>query len=695
MPERVAILGGGVAGFSAAHELMERGFEVSVYEMKDVPGGKARSIPAPHTGALRNVGTVHVGRIGSDRRSNLPGEHGFRFFPRFYRHVVDTMRRIPFRNGLNVADNLIDTHKVLVTRSGRRAIELPARFPRALDDLKMLLGDAAVLFGPELGLTMDEKLHFFERIWQILTSCEERRLQEYEKIAWWDFVGAAQRSLDYQRFFALGITRSLVAAKAETASTRTIGDIFVQLLCDIAEPGVSSDRVLNGPTSEVWIEPWLHYLRAHGVTYHFNSRVRSLHVKHGRISHAIVEQRRRPVAVHADYYIAAMPVEVMAGLVTPELIAAAPELDNIIPLSRNTEWMNGIQLYFTEDVPIVRGHVLCVDSPWALTAISQRQFWPAYDPARYGNGRVRGIISVDISSWDTPGFSGKSARECTRDEIQREVWEQLKASLNVEGQDLLKDEELYDYFLDPAIDPRTHSNGEPLLVNLVDTWRLRPEATTTIPNLFLASDYVRTYTDLATMEGANEAARRAANGILQRSGSKAPPCQLWRLLEPAILEPMRIHDRQRFERGLPWDERWSQAALILFHVVHRLVPTLGHDPLNWQHVLAVLGQRFPEIRLLQFPPDVSARLARGEYVELLPFLAQLAPVLAEHIGELPAIVAALRHAIRSSAARAPGGSSVTAGESNPMARGEEPASAPADANTPAGSNSGGVRMVQR
>ena len=58
-------------------------------------------------------------------------------------------------------------------------------------------------------------------------------------------------------------------------------------------------------------------------------------------------------------------------------------------------------------------------------------------------------------------------------------------------------------------------------MNLIDTWRLRPEAVTKIPNLFLASDYVRTDTDLATMEAANEAARRAVNGILEASGSDA------------------------------------------------------------------------------------------------------------------------------------------------------------------------------
>jgi len=45
---KVIILGGGVAGMSAAHELIERGFDVQVFERKiRLPGGKARSVPVP------------------------------------------------------------------------------------------------------------------------------------------------------------------------------------------------------------------------------------------------------------------------------------------------------------------------------------------------------------------------------------------------------------------------------------------------------------------------------------------------------------------------------------------------------------------------------------------------------------------------------------------------------------------------
>ena len=46
MAAKVAVLGGGVGGLSAAHELIERGFAVTVYERSSVFGGKARSIAA-------------------------------------------------------------------------------------------------------------------------------------------------------------------------------------------------------------------------------------------------------------------------------------------------------------------------------------------------------------------------------------------------------------------------------------------------------------------------------------------------------------------------------------------------------------------------------------------------------------------------------------------------------------------------
>ena len=90
----------------------------------------------------------------------------------------------------------------------------------------------------------------------------------------------------------------------------------------------------------------------------------------------------RPSKVTGDYFIFAMPVEDVIDLITPEMIAAEPALAHLFTLDDITEWMNGIQIYLTEDVPIAHGHTIYVDSPWALTSISQAQFWKQRQPER-------------------------------------------------------------------------------------------------------------------------------------------------------------------------------------------------------------------------------------------------------------------------------------------------------------------------
>jgi hypothetical protein len=103
---------------------------------------------------------------------------------------------------------------------------------------------------------------------------------------------------------------------------------------------------------------------------------------------------------------------------------------------------------------------------------------------------------------------------------------------------------------------------------------------TAIPNLFLASDYVQTFTDLATMEGANEAARRAVNGILEHSGSDAPPCRLWDLHEPELLEPWRANDRVRYRQGLPWDDTGVRLGLSALAALYRGASALEASIVN-------------------------------------------------------------------------------------------------------------------
>jgi uncharacterized protein with NAD-binding domain and iron-sulfur cluster len=212
--------------------------------------------------------------------------------------------------------------------------------------------------------------------------------------------------------------------------------------------------------------------------------------------------------------------------------------------------MNGVLFYLDKDVPVVHGHTIYIDSEWALTSISQAQFWREVDVGQYGDGNVRGILSVDVSDWDTPGKrTGKVASRCSREEIRSEVWGQLVDHLNDGPQPVLAESRVRAWFLDPAIEfpnPTEATNLEPLLINTAGSWSDRPEVTTRIPNLMLAADYVRTTTDLATMEGANEAARRAVNAILDATGSTASRCKVFDLTEPRALRHARRLDRLRW-----------------------------------------------------------------------------------------------------------------------------------------------------
>ncbi len=572
--KRVAILGGGVAGMSAAHELAERGFQVEVYEHKtDYCGGKARSVDVPDT--------------ATGGRRPLPGEHGFRFFPGFYRHVTNTMKRIPTGDGRTVFENLVPTEFSTMGRYGKMPIKVLAHFPRNVSEVESLVSS---MFHSDTGLTKEEEKHFGERVWQLMTSCKDRRVNEYEGLGWWEYLDADRFSDTYRTLLVEGLTRTLVAAKARTASTKTGGDIFLQLIYNTIDPFVNTDRVLNAPTNDAWLSPWYkHLTKTLGVNYHFGSTAADIVMKDGHVDHVVVKRGDQAIDVEADHYIFAVPVERMAPLISDSVLDADATLKYVIDLSPSVSWMNGLQVYLNTDVKIAKGHVICSDSQWAITLISQPQFWRGVDLSNFGDGKVKGIISIDISDWFNEGFNGKQACHCSKEEIFEEVWEQITKSLNNEEETLLTKDMVVGWYLDSDIIAPVHpdatdderkkasqnENEEPLLVNRVNTWTLRPMAYTNIPNLYLASDYVKTNTDLATMEGANEAARRAVNTIIERSGSDAKPCKIWDLHEPWLLAPFRWRDQKRYDIGLPWQPTVGLLGTVVIHLVHYAVRILN------------------------------------------------------------------------------------------------------------------------
>jgi uncharacterized protein YqjF (DUF2071 family)/uncharacterized protein with NAD-binding domain and iron-sulfur cluster len=615
----VAILGGGVAGLTAAHELAERGFVVTLFERRDDPGGKARSEKAtdlPHAG-----------------RKPLPGEHGFRFFPGFYKHVPDTMRRIPFAGNRNgVFDNLVPAPRGLFALSGEPPFQILMRLPRSLNDLETALQIPADL--EARGMTAADYEFFMGRLLRVLTMCQARRYVELENIAWWDFVDASNRSRAYQLLLATGLTRNAVATQAHLANARTIADIAIQLMTNMATVGEVADRVLTGPTTEMWIEPWRRHLTdTLGVHLHTGATVAAINFADGAVTGVDIEENGVRSTFTADAYVCALPLNVAAELLPPALIAYDPSLQGLPALATQMSWMTGMQFYVDYEVSLVDGHINCIDSPWAVTALSQKQFWPEVNLQDYGDGTTRDIISVDISSWEQPADAGtgipgagKCAKDCTKDEIAAQVWHQLQQALNTPTPRLTT---YTSYFLDDAIvpassGPHLHDNLDPLLVNETGSWVLRPDAALHVRNLFLAGDYVRSSTDFASMEAANEAARRAVNALLSRTGfsGAAGPCSVWNLHEPDLFAPCRAADLERFVHGESWaaPSEWPGAVT---HAMEHLGERILHTIEIVAEKTVELGERIlhagaGEKRYEEVSAEVAAIVARNTSAQYPP-----------------------------------------------------------------------------
>ena len=234
----------------------------------------------------------------------LPGEHGYRFFPSFYRHLDDTMKRIPLfignvPSGRSVYDNLRPTvfqgiglsaqDRDAIERLGgtvrdepssRRGAEVPTQRgpavvelhrdrPRSLEGFR----NRTDRFVQRIGGTKRDAVVLLAKFLRFMTSSPERRREFYEKENWRDFL-IGEEGKRGERVFSPAMlkhiesaSQALLAFSASEADARTYGNVALQMLLDQLDDGTRVDRTLNGPTSDAWLEPWREYLERHGVRF--------------------------------------------------------------------------------------------------------------------------------------------------------------------------------------------------------------------------------------------------------------------------------------------------------------------------------------------------------------------------------------------------------------------------------------------
>ncbi|MDC3379001.1 FAD-dependent oxidoreductase [Planctomycetota bacterium] len=217
--------------------------------------------------------TVDV-RLGM---TELPSEHGYRFFPSGYRHVNDILGRIPIYDAEDVPtpetvlDNLVSSNVAAVypTR-GQKELRFERGVPESLEGIRVAL----LQILRDVRLTERDLLRYQLKLFEYMTSCSARREDHYENESWLEFLGAVgkddQSTGKYSVEFVTQIKAANVAfvgARAAEAEARTSGNVTVQQLLDQFRFAGDIDRTLNAPTSKAWFAHWRRYLAGQGVRF--------------------------------------------------------------------------------------------------------------------------------------------------------------------------------------------------------------------------------------------------------------------------------------------------------------------------------------------------------------------------------------------------------------------------------------------
>jgi uncharacterized protein with NAD-binding domain and iron-sulfur cluster len=496
----VVIFGAGIAGLSAAHELAELGYLVSVYETADEPGGFFRSSRLSH--------------------DNIPTEYSWHGMGPWYHNVFDLMKKIPFNEEGSVYD---------------LALSRPIDFG--------IFPDAGQAQFYDEGFKSINKM-FGMSNWEFTRACylmlktwtsNHRSHVVYAK------VNAAQAWKPMLSVQSYNAWRSCfgpwIGSDWSNVSLHTAGDFFRKQFTTKPAHQHKSDQdgpawqqgagdgwlLLKGPSSEYWFNPWVKHLAHKGVKFYWQKPLTKLVFDGSKIVYAFVGDEE----IKGDIYVVAINPYLMVDILskTPAL-ERQEELKLFTPLVQDGPHTQvSFRLAFSDEIKLPRKRTAAVisDSEFNLTVFAEEQVWDK--DVDLGQN----IKSLWTGTSCIGGFPGrifhKPVSLCTKEEFIEEVKAQILScgALNQLIKQANDGKELKDFTIEKVeVWHEWHFSRDgitplqPKWVNTTNTQAFMPSQKTPVFNLFLAGAHTKTQAQVWSIEGAVESGRRAAKAIDKR-----------------------------------------------------------------------------------------------------------------------------------------------------------------------------------
>ena len=577
----VIIFGAGISGLTAAHELIEKGFSVTIYEKDSLVGGMARS---------------------NRTKENVPTEHSWRGYAPFYYNTFDIMKRIPINNNIESFNHkqLITTYKGkkydlthfvnkhpgghIIMKAHNKNLEEVwedhegswhknnttvkevlkkykiEKFTQktVYDNLSkkginfILLKNNKVLSNRVSPIDLPYLIYTFSKV--ILS--EDRKKKYYkENLNKKIKKNISKKSYYYLTDYIAGPGFGLDKNTMSTAHFTNFMEKNIFSKKNNNWSGSSNWTVLNQPTNEGWLNPWKEYLQSKGVKFIFNSELYKLNYSNNKINYVEVKNNNLIEKINSDIFIVAINPFEYQDILQRSNLSEYKRYQDMNTVNNQISFRLG----FDKKINFKNNNdsFVLIDSPYNITFYNQEQHWEK--GINLGmNGNIKTLCSGTCILPYRPGsLTKKSAMSLKLDELKEEIIHQFfecKSLLKIIEKNnniqITKNNIIFIDIFDDFYETETGLKSKnKKWVNNFYNEEFRPSNITKFNNLYIAGSHTKTSINLWSMESAVESGKMVSNILLKKYNKQ--PAYIYNHSSPLYIKPFQKIDNLLYKLNLP------------------------------------------------------------------------------------------------------------------------------------------------